>query len=75
MGSVVDFYSKIEYKVLFSLPLDKVLPIMKTSDDDFEIQITGSHGSAVIQGLGRTGASSRIKKIFPTCEIVEVQRL
>jgi hypothetical protein len=75
MGIVIDFHSDVEYKVLFSLPQDKVLPIRKTCNDDFEILITGSHGSAVIQGLGRTGASGRIKKIFPTCEIVEVQRL
>ena len=75
MGRVIDFYSDVEYKVLFSLPSDKVLPIRKTCEDDFEISITGSYGSAVIQGLGRTGASSRIKKIFPTCEIVEVQKL
>lgn len=75
MNNVVDFSSDVEYKVLFSLPKGKVVHLRKTPSDDFSIQLEGQHGSAVIKGLGKTGASSRIKKIFPTCEIVEVQKL
>jgi len=75
MSNVLDFHSEVEYKVLFNLPKGKVVHIRKTPNDDFSISLKGQHGSAVIKGLGKTGASSRIKKIFPTCEIVEVQKL
>tara|TARA_B110000046_G_scaffold35876_1_gene39304 strand:+ start:11776 stop:12003 length:228 start_codon:yes stop_codon:yes gene_type:complete len=75
MSNVIDFHSDVEYKVLFNLPKSKVVHICKTADDDFDIHLEGQHGSAVVRGLGKTGASNRIQKIFPTCEIVDVLKI
>ena len=75
MNNVISFPKDIEYKVLFSLPQGKVIQVNKEPEDDFEINIQGTHGSAVLLANGKQGASGRIKKIFPTCEIVEVQRM
>ena len=74
MNNVISFPKDIEYKVLFSLPQGKVIQVNKEPQDDFEISIEGTHGSAVLLANGKQSASGRIKKIFPTCEIVEVQR-
>tara|TARA_B100001094_G_scaffold38113_1_gene32431 strand:+ start:277 stop:504 length:228 start_codon:yes stop_codon:yes gene_type:complete len=75
MGTVIDFPTNINYKVLFNLPKGKVLKINKGPDDDFDVSISGGHGEAVVPASGKTGASNKIQKVFPTCEIVEVHRL
>ena len=75
MNNVINFPKDIEYKVLFSLPQGKIIQVNKEPQDDFEISIEGTHGSAVLLANGKQSASGRIKKIFPTCEIVEVQRM
>ena len=75
MGTVIDFPTNINYKVLFNLPKDKVLRINKGPNDDFDVSISGGYGEAVVPASGKTGASNKIQKVFPTCEIVEVQRM
>ena len=75
MGTIIDFPTNINYKVLFNLPKGKVLKINKGPDDDFDVSISGGHGEAVVPASGKTGASNKIQKVFPTCEIVEVHRL
>jgi len=75
MNNVIDFPKNIDYKVLFNLPTGKVLKINKGPDDDFDVSISGGHGEAVVPASGKTGASNKIQKVFPTCEIVEVHRL
>ena len=51
----------------------KVLKINKGPNDDFDVTISGGHGEAVVPASGKTGASNKIQKVFPTCEIVEVE--
>tara|TARA_S200000501_G_scaffold378789_1_gene443669 strand:+ start:1063 stop:1290 length:228 start_codon:yes stop_codon:yes gene_type:complete len=75
MSNVVDFPSEVKYKVLFNLPESKVIQINKEPSDDFDVHLEGRHGSAVVPANGKTGASGRIKKVFPTCEIVEVEQM
>ena len=73
MGDVLDFPTEVEYQVLFNLPKGKVIHINKESQDDFDVHLNGYHGSAVVPAKGKTGAINRIQKVFPTCEIVEVE--
>ena len=75
MSNVVAFPQEVDWKVLFNLPPDKVIQIRKTPKDNFDVEIDGLHGSAVLKALGRASAVGRIKSIFPTCEIVEVMKL
>ena len=75
MSNIVDFPTSIEYKVLFNLPEGKVIQINKEPSDDFDVRLEGLHGSAVVNATGKSGASGKIKKVFPTCEIVEVQQI
>ena len=75
MNNVINFPKDIEYKVLFSLPKGKVIQVNKEPQDDFEISIEGTHGSAVLLANGKQSASGRIQKIFPSCEIVEVLKI
>ncbi len=75
MSNIVNFPSEVRYKVLFNLPEGKVIQINKQPDDDFDVQLKGRHGYAEVTALGKEKAGSRIKKVFPTCEIVEVEQL
>ncbi len=75
MSNVVDFPSEVKYKVLFNLPKSKVIKINKAPEDDFDVQLEGRHGYAEVLALGKEKASGRIKKVFPTCEIVEVEQM
>ena len=73
MSNIVEFPTNLKYKVLFNLPTGKVLKINKGPEDDFDVTINGGHGEAVVPATGKKGASGKIQKVFPTCEIVEVQ--
>tara|TARA_Y100000389_G_C17195288_1_gene380890 strand:+ start:265 stop:495 length:231 start_codon:yes stop_codon:yes gene_type:complete len=73
MSNILDFPTGLKYKVLFNLPTGKVLKINKGPDDDFDVTISGGHGEAVVPASGKTGATNKIQKVFPTCEIVEVE--
>jgi len=43
----------------------------KSSEDDFDIEISDGHGIAYVRATGKTTAAGRIKKVFPSAEIVE----
>ena len=73
MSNVVEFPTNLKYRVLFNLPTGKVLKINKGPEDDFDVTINGGHGEAVVPATGKKGASGKIQKVFPTCEIVEVE--
>ena len=73
MNNVIKFPKNIKYKVLFNLPQGKIIEISKSPEDDFDVTINGGHGEAVVPATGKKGASGKIQKVFPTCEIVEVE--
>jgi hypothetical protein len=69
MDNVIQFCA--DYRVLFNLPEEKVVKLRKTAADDFDIEITDGHGIAYVKAAGKINAASRIKKVFPSAEIVE----
>jgi len=75
MSNVIDFPKEIEYKILFNLPKGKVIQLRKGPEDDFDLEISGSHGTAIIKAKGKASASGKVQKIFPSCEIVDVLKL
>jgi len=76
MNNVIPFPTKnSSWKVLFNLPKGKVLKINKGPHDDFDLEIQGDTGTALIDAKGRSGAAGRIKCVFPKCEIINVTRL
>tara|TARA_Y100001937_G_scaffold77097_1_gene104596 strand:+ start:571 stop:798 length:228 start_codon:yes stop_codon:yes gene_type:complete len=75
MNNVIDFPKNLNYKVLFSLPKQKIIEMRKGPDDDFEVEIKGQYGVAIVKAVGKTNATGRIRKVFPSCEIVEVTKV
>ena len=71
MNNIIDFPSDISFKVSFNLPSDKVIEIHKTAQDDFDLEILYGHGIAYVKATGKLNAASRIKKVFPSAEILE----
>ena len=71
MNNVIDFPSDCGFKVLFNLPKDKVIAMRKSAEDDFDIEISDGHGIAYVRATGKVNAAGRIKKVFPSAEIVE----
>ena len=71
MSNVINFPTDCGYKVLFNLPNDKVIAMRKSAEDDFDIEISDGHGIAYVRATGKITAASKIKKVFPSAEIVE----
>ena len=44
----------------------------KGPEDDFDIEIKENHGTAWIKATGKDNAKSRLLKVFPGSEIIEV---
>jgi hypothetical protein len=71
MSNIITF--GIEYRVLFNLPEEKVVKLRKGPEDDFDLEISGQHGTAWVKATGKINAASRVKKVFPSAEIVEAK--
>lgn len=72
MTNIIDFPTNVGYKVLFNLPAGKVLTMRKGPEDDFDIEIKENHGTAWIKATGKDNAKSRLLKVFPGSEIIEI---
>lgn len=75
MTNVIDFNRKIDYKVIFNLPTDKVIKVHKTAKDNFDIELANGHGVAYISTNGKQTAQQRVQNVFPDCEIIETTEL
>ena len=75
MNNVIDFPKDIDYKVLFNLPKGKVIQLRKSPEDDFSLEISGNHGTAILKASGKSSATDKVQKVFPSCEIVEVNQM
>ena len=71
MTYIIDFKQKHNYKVMFNLPVGKVVKINKQPEDNFDIEIHSGHGIAYLQQQGKTRAAERVQRVFPTAEIIE----
>lgn len=71
MSNVIPFGTR--YRVLFNLPEEKVVKIHKGPQDDFDLEISGQHGTAWVTATGKLNAANRVKKVFPSAQIVEAK--
>jgi hypothetical protein len=71
MSNIVTFKPRT-FNVLFNLPDEKIIHMIKRGSDEVAIQIDGEHGTATLKATTKHAAEKKIKSIFPTCIIIDV---